>query len=92
MKPWQQIRRMRNKTAYVRMRKRFLAENPVCKMCKREAAVELDHITPAIKAIDRFWELDNLQGLCKPCHEIKSAEEKRNADGGWAAYMEATWA
>ena len=46
--------------------------------------VQVDHIEPISdwsdwgKAIERlFCETDNLQVLCKPCHKVKSAAERK---------------
>ena len=36
---------------------------------------ELDYITPAIKAINRFFDTTNIQALCTPCHKVKTMRE-----------------
>lgn len=52
----------------------------VCCECKTEvegAAWQVDHVLPLWQA-DRdpwFWTLENLQTLCIPCHQAKSARE-----------------
>ena len=40
---------------------------------------EIDHIVPRYlhKSIDEFWDEDNLQYVCKPCHYVKSRRELR---------------
>jgi 5-methylcytosine-specific restriction protein A len=63
----------------------------LCVECKRnrfvEIATEVDHIVP--KAKGGTDELDNLQSLCRTCHEKKTLEEsggqRRPAIGvdGW---------
>lgn len=62
-----------------------------CAECKKHFVavdVQVDHITPVVDPkkgfvswdvfIDRmFVEIDKLQVLCKPCHKIKTDEEKQ---------------
>jgi 5-methylcytosine-specific restriction endonuclease McrA len=61
-----------------------------CSSCKKHfvaADVQVDHIEPVVDPvkgfqtwdifIDRiFCEIENLQVLCKPCHKIKTDQEK----------------
>jgi 5-methylcytosine-specific restriction enzyme A len=58
----------------------WLANNPLCVQCKAEgrivAANEVDHITPHKGNMAIFWDSDNWQSLCKPCHSKKTAEGK----------------
>ncbi len=71
--------------ARVERNHRFLSEHPLCVHCLAKgvytAAREADHITP-------LWDggedtIANLQGLCVPCHAIKTrAEAGRRAAGG----------
>ena len=76
-----QVRKHRNTARYKRARQHFLEENPLCMMCQREgfvrAATELDHIIPAWKHPERFWDESNWQGLCHGHHERKSMSERR---------------
>lgn len=55
-------------------------------------AIEIDHITPVVDPVVGFttWddyisrlfcEIENLQALCKPCHKLKTAEEKQTRTG-----------
>lgn len=72
------VQRMRGR-ALQRRNHRFLHHNPLCVHCLKKgkvtAAQEVDHIIPLAEGgPDRE---SNLQGLCIPCHEIKSAEETR---------------
>ena len=61
------------------LRRRILAEEPLCRECNRrgtvEAAVELDHIR-AIRAGGPAFDESNLQPLCRVCHNLKTAMEK----------------
>lgn len=60
---WQKIRAVK------------LAEDPVCQGCKHALAEEVDHIVPATADNPRGWfDWDNLQSLCKPCHKDKTAQ------------------
>lgn len=64
-------------------RLRFLAEHPLCVMCKQagrvEAATVVDHIEPHKGDDALFWDTDNHQALCKRCHDgAKQREEARN--------------
>ena len=49
-------------------------QEPICRMCEREATYYTDHIIP-VKQGGAFLDRDNLQGLCKRCHGIKSGRE-----------------
>ena len=64
-------------------RERFLQQYPLCAQCDSEGKVEVakvvDHITPHKGDMQLFWDKDNWQALCKPCHDSKTARE----DGGF---------
>ena len=67
-----------------------LAMHYKCAKCKKHfvaADVQVDHIFPVVDPktgfvswdlfIDRiFCEIENLQVMCKPCHKVKTEEEK----------------
>ena len=57
----------------------WLAEHPLCAMCERDgrvtAATEVDHIIPHRGDMVKFWNLDNWQSACEPCHKAKTARE-----------------
>lgn len=61
----------------------YLAKHPLCVHCKASgrvtAATDLDHIIPHRGDKVLFWERSNWQGLCHPCHSVKTATE----DGGF---------
>lgn len=58
-----------------RIRARILARDPVCRICRRRPATEVDHIQ---RGDDH--RPHNLRGVCSPCHASKSGRE-----GGQAA-------
>jgi len=51
----------------------ILNSKPVCQMCQREAAAEVDHILPLRQGGTN--DANNLQALCKSCHSRKTATE-----------------
>jgi 5-methylcytosine-specific restriction protein A len=61
-----------------RRNRKFLRDNPLCVFCSKEGkvrqAAEVDHIIPLHQ--DGPDEVSNLQGLCRPCHVMKSARER----------------
>jgi len=69
--------------SYRRGRVMFLAEHPFCATCARAErttiATELDHIIPHKGDADLFFDTSNWQGLCKRCHDRKTA----SGDGGF---------
>ncbi|MCE2660749.1 MAG: HNH endonuclease [Rubrivivax sp.] len=62
----------------------FLRSHPLCLHCQRQGklvpATDVDHIQPHKGDRALFWDSDNWQGLCKPCHSAKTATE----DGRWS--------
>lgn len=61
-----------------RYRLRFLAKNPVCRMCAAEGriteATVVDHVIPHRGDMELFWKGEH-QPLCASCHGKKSIEE-----------------
>jgi 5-methylcytosine-specific restriction protein A len=59
------------------LRKRILDAEPLCRNCASNgrvcAAIEIDHITPLSKG--GTYDDNNLQPLCVPCHEAKTAKD-----------------
>jgi len=66
-----------------------MAQHYRCRLCLCEfpaSTVEVDHITPVVGAggfttwddyiENMFCDKDNLQVVCKPCHKIKSKQER----------------
>lgn len=66
----------------------FLANNPLCRRCEAAGllvpATVTDHIRPHRGDSELFWDPGNLQPLCKPCHDRKTACE----DGGFGRSRE----
>ncbi|MFK3973764.1 HNH endonuclease [Pseudomonas sp. NPDC087358] len=67
-------------------REGFLRKHPLCVHCEQRgrvtAATDVDHITPHRGDKDLFWDRQNWQGLCHPCHSVKTATE----DGGFGNF------
>lgn len=69
-RPW----RLWYKTArWLRMRAAQLRREPLCRYCmergRTTAATVADHRTPHRGDRALFFDADNLQSLCKPCHD-----------------------
>lgn len=68
---------------WVKVRARFLKENPLCLECYKQGRITpanvVDHITPHKGDERLFWDQSNYQPLCKKCHDTKTAKE----DGGF---------
>lgn len=62
-----------------RIRAQVLAEQPWCATCGSELAAEVDHIIP-ITAGGSETDRDNLQGLCRACHKVKTYQESRGTN------------
>lgn len=61
--------------------KAHLVSEPLCRICaSREITTEAsvtDHIVPHRGDERLFWDEDNLQSLCKPCHDHKTLIENQ---------------
>ena len=62
---------------WTKLRRVVLArDNHLCQECKRNGITatgnQIDHIVPARDAMDRFYDANNLQTLCGPCHSRKT--------------------
>jgi 5-methylcytosine-specific restriction protein A len=64
-----------------RLRKQVLLKQPLCAECQRQGKITratiVDHIKPHKGNLDLFWDEDNLQSLCKSCHDSKTVSEGR---------------
>ncbi|MCM2580457.1 AAA family ATPase [Streptomyces meridianus] len=64
------------------LRDQVLSEEPLCRAhCGRPPAV-VDHIRPHRGDEQLAFDRGNLQALCKPCHDAKTARETGFAGGG----------
>jgi len=72
--------------AWRALRKRKLAAMPLCEICYAEgrmtAAVIVDHIVE-IKDGGQPLAMENLQSVCKACHNKKTAQERAKRKGGF---------
>lgn len=78
------------------LRARVMREQPLCARCRRMLSEIADHVVPAGVAVaqaresghyrmDRhagFFLRTNVQGLCRPCHWVKTNEDKIHV-GSW---------
>ncbi len=78
--------RMRSSRRWRNVRAIVLGREPMCRACAalghERAATEVDHIEPLVVSIRAGRPLmafteSNLQPLCEPCHDAKSAQERR---------------
>lgn len=63
------------------IRERLLTRSPYCIYCLKrdgrvEAATVADHIIPHKGNKELFWDENNLQSLCKQCHDSDKAREE----------------
>jgi len=60
-------------------RQGYLARHPLCVRCRDAgrvtAATVVDHVVPHRGDRGLFWNRNNWQPLCKPCHDSKTAAE-----------------
>ncbi len=70
-----EMREFYNSTEWRRLRGLKLKRCPVCEECLREGritpAVIADHILPAREYPEHRLSMDNLQSLCRACHNKK---------------------
>lgn len=74
---WQRLYKL---ARWRRLREAQLSHEPLCRYCLRqeivEAATVCDHVDPHKGDEDKFFDPDNLQSLCAPCHDrVKQREE-----------------
>jgi len=79
-----EARRWRRSAVYRRFRRALLDAEPLCRACaaagRTREATELDHVVPLrARNLGGFWEVSNLQPLCRKCHAAKSALESEDA-------------
>lgn len=63
-------------SAWQKARKAYLQKHPLCVECMRydrtTPATVVDHIIPHKGDKKLFWDRNNWQALCKPCHDNKT--------------------
>lgn len=64
--------------AWEKARAEFLRHHPFCAMCAAEAAL-VDHIEPHRGDQALFWNWNNWQALCTPCHSRHKQRQERAA-------------
>ena len=66
--------------AWQRLRRAVLAEEPLCRHCRRAGllpeANEVHHVQPVARRPELRLERANLVPLCKPCHSAETAREQ----------------
>lgn len=98
-RPW---RHLYNKKAWHRLRATRLRDEPVCRMCVQQGRVTVativDHIKPHKGDEVLFFDPENLQSLCKQCHDsAKQKAEKRGVTdigcdiNGWPLDQNHEW-
>ena len=59
------------------LRKLVLAREPICRICNRNPSTVADHVVPHLGRWELFADLSNLEGICKQCHDRKTAKMDR---------------
>ena len=77
-------RRQRLPRNWSALRRRVLARDKWCRKCGLNLSAEVDHIQPGDNHA-----LDNLAGVCTPCHRRKSSTEGGQASARSRAAMAA---
>jgi 5-methylcytosine-specific restriction protein A len=54
----------------------------MCVQCGTRASAEVHHKLPLRTYPHLKYVLDNLEALCKPCHQARTAKEQQNQGGG----------
>ncbi len=87
---------LRKGTRWQRIRARVIKSGPLCARCQLRISEIVDHVVPAGVAVQQardsgkypmdrnagYYLLSNLQGLCRPCHQAKTDEDKMHV-GPW---------
>ena len=68
-----------NSSQWLAIRRRVLADQPLCVECQKQgvvtAATDVDHIKPRHIRPDLATDFANLQALCHKCHSKKTRRE-----------------
>jgi 5-methylcytosine-specific restriction endonuclease McrA len=66
-----------NTTAWRKLRKEVLKEQPVCTKCGADTKLEVHHIIPPRGNEELFFDRDNCVTVCQSCHRILTSKEIR---------------
>jgi 5-methylcytosine-specific restriction protein A len=76
-------KKLYNSSRWQDLRRYVLNKQPLCVECLKNnritPATVVDHIKPHKGNKDLFYDINNLQSMCKSCHDRKTAKE----DGRW---------
>ena len=72
-----EVRKLYNSSAWRKLRRRLLDEDPVCRRCRREWATECHHVRKVKDRPDLALDADNAKPLCRSCHDLEEAEGDR---------------
>lgn len=61
-------RKVYKSTRWQKLRKIVLSRDPACILCEIKEATDVDHIQPISEAPELAYDLGNLRGLCRGCH------------------------
>ena len=85
--------RLYDTVRWKRFRAWKLQTEPLCRLCSEkgilESATVVDHIVPHRNDPILFWDADNTQSICAPCHDrVKQSEERSGfrrdiGEDGW---------
>lgn len=84
-KAWASTRKSRQERGYGRehdlMRAVVLREEPLCRPCQAAGRVTASTIADHIKPLSEggTGDRENYQGICRPCHDTKTAGERARA-------------
>lgn len=73
-------------SAWQKLRRKVLARDPLCKFCAKKGIVTagntVDHIKPHRGKMELFFEITNLQTLCKSCHSSTKQRIEKSGEFG----------
>lgn len=75
------------KTAnWYRLRHKALSREPLCRFCKKKGIITagntVDHIQPHKGDMSKFFDIMNLQVLCKKCHSSTKQRLEKSGEFG----------
>jgi uncharacterized protein (TIGR02646 family) len=75
------------KTAsWAKLRLKQLSRSPLCCFCKKKGIITegntVDHIKPHKGNMEKFFDLNNLQTLCKSCHSSTKQRFEKSGEFG----------